>query len=451
MLGSLSQLIGVFQSALDFTGSGSDKVFSERELELMSTNGSITKLLGKYVVTPTILVSKNLRGEEAVDDLIRTNINIFAAFYAQAFTILAEVQDMRPSAVFDILSSGSTSSRSIVNSLKRRLDESSLSHGTEALLNDELDFLPINGLVPGIEATYKGRNGGSNSNNRNNKFYRDDSTHNEYSKGSNHLTNYGNVVKNSTSNTKTINEAVNKDSLTQRFDKRRYDTVKDKDSDLIATISKEINITVRVRVSVSDSSIETREIIVPVIIKANVIFTDFENITNMIDTRSDSHRFGTRLEEYLSTEINFKDFMLASDLIAKYKKNKIKDKDDVINLLNHRTHHAKRKAAVHFAAGFQMYYGMLIIDNDQKKIIDGYMNGDIVKREKFKEKLMEESASLLVSIVDQDYERVTILTKDITGNSDIPFKSLKAKGGKSDSSDMSEIFKAMVNNKPPLY
>ena len=62
---------------------------------------------------------------------------------------------------------------------------------------------------------------------------------------------------------------------------------------------------------------------------------------------------------------------------------------------------------------------------------------------------MNQAHALTLSVVDEDYERVYILTKDIRGRSDVTFKSIAKKSNKE--SDSAEIVKALMSNKPPVF
>ena len=56
---------------------------------------------------------------------------------------------------------------------------------------------------------------------------------------------------------------------------------------------------------------------------------------------------------------------------------------------------------------------------------------------------------MTITTVDNDYEKVVIQTKDIHGESIVPFKAIKKRKG--DKDDLSEIFKAMMQSKAPVF
>ena len=56
---------------------------------------------------------------------------------------------------------------------------------------------------------------------------------------------------------------------------------------------------------------------------------------------------------------------------------------------------------------------------------------------------------MTITVIDEDYEKVTIQTKDIAGTSIVPFKKLKRRKG--DKDDITEIFKAMLASRSPVF
>ncbi len=75
--------------------------------------------------------------------------------------------------------------------------------------------------------------------------------------------------------------------------------------------------------------------------------------------------------------------------------------------------------------------------------------GGRIYDEVVKDKVLEKFKSLSISISDPDRERVIILTKDLSGISDLTYKSLKKKSKKGDDG-MEDILKALIANRQPV-
>ena len=64
---------------------------------LVQHSGDITKLLNKYIVTPTIICSNSLKDSEILYNLIQLQTDIFASYYAQAFKVLINIDGVASS------------------------------------------------------------------------------------------------------------------------------------------------------------------------------------------------------------------------------------------------------------------------------------------------------------------------------------------------------------------
>jgi len=186
---------------------------------------------------------------------------------------------------------------------------------------------------------------------------------------------------------------------------------------------------------------------IPVTIKLAVIFTDTDNIINAISTQSDKFAFGNRLDDYRAGAISMADFIFAGDLIEKYKSKKFKDKDNLMNLLRSRELSANSKIISNGFAGFEKFYNMYIISPETRKAIEAEVGSPL--KAKGKDLFLERGLGLSVTTVDPDYERVAMMFKDIRGHTDLSFRNATKKDSKG--SDYSEIIKALMANKPPVF
>lgn len=220
-----------------------------------------------------------------------------------------------------------------------------------------------------------------------------------------------------------------------------------KDQPLSGILQRNIEITVT-----SDTIVEgvkkPHTIIIPITIKTTVLFVGTDSILNMLAPNSTTKTFSYRLDEYRSGAISLADLIFAGDIIKEYKENKLKDKEQLLSIISSRTISANSKLATKDMVGFEKSYNMLIITTDDKVHIDKQMNGDI-EEEKYKQKLLEQANGMTCSIISPDYERVTILTRDIRGKIDLSFKTINKR--KDSGLDITEIMKAMMNGRPPVF
>jgi phosphoribosyl-ATP pyrophosphohydrolase len=218
-----------------------------------------------------------------------------------------------------------------------------------------------------------------------------------------------------------------------------------KDQSTSSMLIRNLEITINSNISGKDGN-KTHSIIIPFMVKTNVIFTTIDQIVNMLTPNHISKSLGYRFDDYRAGVISLKELIFADDLIKQYKDNKFKDKDGLVDLINQQRSDANTKL-LNNAIGFEKSYNMLIVTSDEKILLDKQMNGNI-DSEKYKQKLLEDSNSMMIAIIDNDYERVYILMRDIRGRTDISFKTIMRR--KDSGIDLSEIMKSLIATRSPI-
>ena len=355
----------------DYSGHAQDL---GKSLSLISTNGSITKLLSKFIVEPVIITSSSIRDMDAslFDKLLQVNTDIFCSFYLQAFKILNEQYGINATSTVNLLSTD----RGTIDKLTLENDKTYI----EQLFSKDT-FLKVS------------------------------------------------------------MEASNESNMKIKGDKLQSNNGYQEDP-LYTLLNRSLEITI----DVSNNGVK-KSIIIPITVRAHVVITNINAILNMLSPNARDKTFSYRLDEYRAGAISLSELLFASDLIKKYKQNKIKDKDDLLELINSRILSSSATAiAGGKAVGYEKNYNMLMVTADEKIKLDKHIGGDLFK-EKYKQQLLEQSHAMTISIVDEDYERVTILTRDIRGNSTVGFKSIKNRKDK-DNSGFEEILKSIFMSKP---
>ena len=222
-------------------------------------------------------------------------------------------------------------------------------------------------------------------------------------------------------------------------------SVKDDDNLAMSTIFKTFEITIT-QTTVDGKKLPT--LVIPITIKTYVIYTKVEQILNMVEPRDIKKSFLYRLDEYKSGAIKFRDLIFAGDLIKSYKKNKLKDKDNLLQLMSNRNMTSANKAIKVGKEGFEKFYNMIILTADEVPLFKRPVGGDIEKPN-YKEKFLNMVRGLSFTIVDLDYERISVHIKDLTGKSDISFNGLKRK--KDGDFQLTDFLKTMMNNNHPVF
>jgi len=236
-------------------------------------------------------------------------------------------------------------------------------------------------------------------------------------------------------------------SLEAKSNKRESGTMDVVDNDITKNVPTIIQRTLKLKMRIDNGSSDTYTVEIPILVKVNIVYVKRSSILAVLENKSEAKTFANRLDDFRSGAITLSELVFAGDLIKQYKNNKIKDDDDLIALLSDKNMSSATKiATTESGLGFERYYNFLIITEEDKIAIENALHGKLTKA-KYKEQLLEKMLCLMVSVIDRDYERVMIQTKDLDGKSDISYKALNKR--KSNQQDYSEIFKALVSGRNP--
>lgn len=379
MISAINTLRTVFDATGDLTTG------QKRDINLIKTNGSITKLLSTFVIEPVIICSKNAKQTSVFDKLLQLNTDIFASFYSQAFKILTDIYGLEAKFTFDILSTDN----SII-----------LENMSTATLN---------------------------------KISKE-----EFGNGSMHEL---------FSDNKFIKLSVEDDDKKDIDNKTKIHNSKDNNDEMLkGLLQKSFNVDIRIKTQGN----EVKTVQIPITVKSHIIVTDTKNILNMLKPNSKDKTLWYRFNEYRAGAITFRELVMCDDIIEEYKQSRLKDKDGLMEMLESRKTNSMQRAFLGTnMVGYERNYNMLILTTDEKPLFDKHVNGDITN-EKNKQKLLSEAYSLSLTLVDEDYERVNIYTRDIRGSSDIGFKVLN-KRKNNDGSELGEILKSLLLSKPMSF
>ena len=445
----------------------------QQENIFLSYNGSIAKLVSKFIVEPVIICTDKLKTHELTDKINKLHTDIFASFYAQAFQILTSTHNMNANVALELLSTDtgsfiSATTSKVLNVLAQEghvggfhadlISDGkylNISFGLEAdngkKGNPVFDAVGAAAAVVDLNqiaqvenekmkaANGNSRNVGNNTTGNNGNVANNTNGNNGSGKGNNGNGNSGNVANNTPNSDGSGNGRVGVIRETS------IKSVKDDDNLAMSTIFKTFEITIT-QTTVDGKKLPT--LVIPITIKTYVIYTKVEQILNMVEPRDIKKSFLYRLDEYKSGAIKFRDLIFAGDLIKSYKKNKLKDKDNLLQLMSNRNMTSANKAIKVGKEGFEKFYNMIILTADEVPLFKRPVGGDIEKPN-YKEKFLNMVRGLSFTIVDLDYERISVHIKDLTGKSDISFNGLKRK--KDGDFQLTDFLKTMMNNNHPVF
>jgi len=92
--------------------------------KLISTSGSITTLLGDYVVEPIFVVTEQAQQSSKYKDILEVHMNMFTTIYANAFNVIVNVEGIEPRVAFKMLSSNVDDIKSLAGQALAKVSES---------------------------------------------------------------------------------------------------------------------------------------------------------------------------------------------------------------------------------------------------------------------------------------------------------------------------------------
>ncbi|MDQ6990598.1 MAG: hypothetical protein Q9M11_02550 [Mariprofundaceae bacterium] len=424
---------------------GTLKTLEDEKVQLLRADGSMMKLLDKYIVEPVVVIDRDLKDLEELDSILGLHMDMFTGYYMQVFDILRDRYGLSVNTVVDSLATDNGGlTRVLTAGLEAGIDFTSEAadnkdylgsllnmadltapDGTELSLEADPAAVDPDGDAPvvpqaaldGAEAYLKDK-------------AKSDLTRTDLMKlkGS---AKWAATGKDMVAHPTTLSSAY-KDLLIPNAIQR----------------SIEIKAEVVLPEPGVDGKFHTKTIVIPVTIKLAVIFATKANIIDTVMTQSDEYAFSERLDSYRAGAISLSDFLFAGDIIAKYKKHKLGDEAALIKLIRGRELSANSKMLTNSFAGFEKYYNMYLVGPETKTGIERVIRSKLTTP-KGKDKFLEKANGLSVTILDPDHERIQIMLKDIRGKTDLSFKNAvkKDKNG----SDYSEIIKALMANKPPAF
>ena len=356
-------------------------------LKLLSTQGSITSLIGDSVIEPTIVLAESLRGGEVIDGVIDAEVDTFINLYIKSFETLFRLYGLDAQTALTLLSS------------KNKTMASIRAAGTAIGLEDlkSLDTLP--------------------------EFDLEDSNRTTITTTVTYKDEKGKVRSSSRSKTrgKGVNSAVEKDNLIiKKFSitidvKSNRDNPKD-NGNLVTTET--------------DSTFKF-----DLLCKANIRYVPDRDFINLAKAENKTDKsFLARLTQWRASEIDWIDFFTGRDLLREDKRARIQDNSKLLKELDKRVNDSEATLAHKKVLGYGRFYNIIIIDNRLQKQLETILRGKF-RSERVKDRWLDTFKSLIGVVYDKDYETVSTYVKDLSGEVELGFKKFKSKH-KNDNSDL---------------
>lgn len=220
-------------------------------------------------------------------------------------------------------------------------------------------------------------------------------------------------------------------------------TMEEVNADLPKDFSKLQNLSTGYVVNLSISGSNDRKITLPVLIRMNVHGANNNLISHILGIGDMENSLRSRLDALGAGEISFwKDFVFAQDIIKEHKKLLMKDESGLYQDVSGRVSGAYKRWMRDRTKGYGAFYNMVIIDSHTQNKIEAELGGSLNKK-RYRDKLFNRNHVMLMAVMDLDFERVSLYTRDVDAVTNFGFNELKANVSGGDS--LMSLMKSMNN------
>ena len=214
-----------------------------------------------------------------------------------------------------------------------------------------------------------------------------------------------------------------------------------------AAVGKVIEVEFNVR---SESDSRGQSISMPVVVKLDNMIIPSEVIQGIVTSNKDEIRLGSRFQDAISGRIGFvKDFLLCSDLIKTQKKTMIKDPTGYYSQLLKRINNSRLYSALSGNISLAGISSIVVLSEEDEQEIQRQIGGKLTNQ-KTRDIVFDNTSAMMIMVVDKEWERVSMYIRDVDGfaqNSFDDFKVMASAGN----NNIADLLKAFSLSSPPSF
>ena len=189
---------------------------------------------------------------------------------------------------------------------------------------------------------------------------------------------------------------------------------------------------------------------IPVSVRLMVSTLDSDTITHILSTDSEDTTAKSRWHQWRGGEIEFvRDLLLCQDLIEKHRKNLIKDTSGTYESMLDRKSLNRISGLLSGNPSVATISSIVVIDDQTATAIERNIGGKL-KKFRVRERVMQATNTMLLVVVDTEWERVCIYSKTLEESTDLSMKQIKSVG-KGQGLDVTEVLKAYQLSQAPAF
>ena len=189
---------------------------------------------------------------------------------------------------------------------------------------------------------------------------------------------------------------------------------------------------------------------IPVTVRLMANTLDAETLTHILSADAEDTSAKARWHQWRGGEISFvRDLLLCQDLIEKNRKNLIKDTSGTYESMLDRKSKNRISAMLSGNPSVATVSSVVVIDEQTANAVERSVGGKL-KNFRVRERVMGSTNTMLLVIVDTEWERVRIYSKTLEDSTDLSMKQIKA-AGKGQGLDVTEVLKAYQLSQAPAF
>lgn len=147
--------------------------------------------------------------------------------------------------------------------------------------------------------------------------------------------------------------------------------------------------------------------------------------------------------------INIKEFIFCNDMIDEYHKQLFTDKTGIFNEIRNRKDKNAISTLLSGNPSIGVASNLVVMDKSTRIELENKIHGKLDNL-KIRQQVFNSSSLMIICIVDQDLEQVTIYTRGIAEATKMSIKNMK-NSSKGNGPDIASLMKTMLEGKPPIF
>lgn len=200
----------------------------------------------------------------------------------------------------------------------------------------------------------------------------------------------------------------------------------------------------------SDARHQGDEVAIPVVVKLDTMVIPSDVLNTILTSNKNEITLGSRFQQALRGRIGFvKDFILCSDLIKTQKKTMIKDPTGAYAALLKRINNSRIYSALSGNISLAGVSSIVVISDEDENLIQRFIGGKLTN-EQTRDIVFENTSAMMIVVVSEAWERVTIYIRDNSTYSQSSFDAFKGSADKGNN-NIGDILKSLTAGQAPSF